>query len=47
MPALGHRQQVVLFLGAVLVPSGVLVTLGVRSISQERELAEKRQAGHQ
>ncbi len=41
MGGLPHRQSL-LFLGAVIVPSVVLVALGVRAIGQENELAEKR-----
>lgn len=41
MSSLPHRQTV-LFLGAVIVPSVVLVGLGIRTIGQEKELAEKR-----
>ena len=39
-----HRRQVFLFLVAVLLPSVVLVALGLRMISQEQELAEQRVA---
>jgi signal transduction histidine kinase len=39
--SLPHRQTL-LFLGAVIVPSVVLVGLGIRAIGQETELAEKR-----
>jgi signal transduction histidine kinase/tetratricopeptide (TPR) repeat protein len=39
-----HRRQIVFFLAAVLLPCSVLVVLGVRMMSQERELAEKRLA---
>jgi signal transduction histidine kinase len=42
MGPLGHRRQVLLFLGAILVPCVVLVALSVRMAGQERELAEKR-----
>ena len=42
MGPLGHRRQVLLFLGAILVPCVVLVALSVRMIGQERELAAKR-----
>lgn len=38
------RRQIGLFLIAVILPSAVLVALGVRMIGQERELAEKRLA---
>jgi len=39
-----HRRQILLFLGAILVPSLILVLLSLRIISQERELTEKRLA---
>ncbi|MBI4909898.1 MAG: HAMP domain-containing histidine kinase [Acidobacteria bacterium] len=35
-------RQTLLFVGAVIVPSVVLVALGIRSMRQEEELAEKR-----
>lgn len=38
------RRQIGLFLIAIILPSAVLVALGVRMIGQERELAEKRLA---
>ena len=44
MASLPHRRQVFLFLVAVLLPSVVLVALGLRMISQEQELAEQRVA---
>ncbi|MEK7406671.1 MAG: HAMP domain-containing sensor histidine kinase [Acidobacteriota bacterium] len=42
MGPVGHRWQVLLFLGAILVPSLVLVALSLRMIGQEQELAERR-----
>jgi hypothetical protein len=36
-----HRQNL-LFLGAVLLPSVLLVALGIRMVRQEEELVEKR-----
>jgi signal transduction histidine kinase len=42
MKARGHRQQIVLFLLAVILPSLVLVAFTVRMIGQEKELAQKR-----
>jgi signal transduction histidine kinase len=39
-----HRRQIAFFLAAVLLPCSVLVVLGLRMITQERELAEKRLA---
>ena len=44
MASLPHRRQVFLFLVAVLLPSVVLVVLGLRMIGQEQELAEQRVA---
>jgi len=44
MVARRHRRQVLLFLVAILLPCVVLVALGLRIVSQERELAEKRLA---
>lgn len=41
MSRLPHGQTL-LFLGAVIVPSVVLVGLGIRAIGQEKELAERR-----
>jgi len=38
---LPHRQSL-LFLGAVIVPSVVLVALGIRTLGQEKELARQR-----
>jgi signal transduction histidine kinase len=40
----GHQRQVLLFLITVIVPCLVLVVLGLRIVSQERELADKRAA---
>lgn len=42
-----NRRQVLLFLLAIILPCSVLVTLGLRMMSQERELAEKRLAEDQ
>lgn len=36
------RRHTLLFLGAVIVPSTVLVALGIRTLRQEEELAERR-----
>ena len=44
MASLPYRRQVFLFLVAVLLPSVVLVVLGLRMIGQEQELAEQRVA---
>ncbi len=44
MAADGHRRQVLLFLVAIILPCVVLVVLGLRMVSQERELDEKRLA---
>jgi len=44
MASYAHRRQVLLFLVAVVLPCTVLVVLGVRLISQERELRESRLA---
>jgi signal transduction histidine kinase len=38
------RRHTLLFIGAVVVPSAVLLALGVRTIRQEEELAEKRRS---
>ena len=38
----GYRKQILLFLTAVLLPCLVLVVLTLRTVSQEKELAEKR-----
>ena len=40
----GHRRQVLLFLIAIILPCAVLVVLGLRLVSQERELRENRRA---
>ncbi len=42
MARTANRWQLVLFLGAVLVPSVVLVAVSQRTIRQNRELAGKR-----
>jgi signal transduction histidine kinase len=42
MSRTGNRWQLVLFLGAVLLPSAVLVVVSQRTIQQNRELAGKR-----
>ncbi len=42
MAATSHRRRIALFLAAVAVPSALLVALGLRVISQERQLAERR-----
>src|SRR5579862_6279706 len=42
-----HRRQVWLFVLVVLLPSAILVALGVRMLSQERELTGKRVADDQ
>ncbi len=42
MASFAHRRQVLLFLVAVALPCVVLVALGLRIISQERELRERR-----
>ena len=42
-----HRRQVLLFLVAIMLPSSLLVALGLRMIGQERELSEKRLADEQ
>ena len=42
--ALTRRRQVVLFLVAVVLPSAVLVVLGIRLISQQREIQRSRLA---
>ena len=39
-----HRRQILLFVAAILLPCAVLIALGLRMISQERELAESRLA---
>jgi signal transduction histidine kinase len=39
---LGHRRQLLLFLGAILVPCAALALLSFRIISQDRQLGEKR-----
>ena len=39
-----HKRGMLFFLVAVLLPCSVLVAIGLRMISQERELAEKRLA---
>jgi signal transduction histidine kinase len=39
-----HKREILFFLLAVLLPCSVLVAIGLRMISQERELAEKRLA---
>jgi tetratricopeptide (TPR) repeat protein len=39
----GHRKQILLFLLAVILPSLVLVVFTLRMISQEKELAQKRE----
>jgi hypothetical protein len=44
MRQLGHRLQLAVFLAAVCVPCIALIALGLRIISQDRELAEKRRA---
>jgi signal transduction histidine kinase len=44
MAAHAHRRQVLLFLAAIFLPCSVLVGLGLRMITQERELADKRLA---
>jgi signal transduction histidine kinase len=44
MSVRGHRRRVILFLVAIIVPSVVLVVLGLRMIAQESELAGKRLA---
>jgi signal transduction histidine kinase len=41
---LRHRRRIALFLITVVVPSLVLVGLGLRTVRQDRELAEKRAA---
>lgn len=38
----GHRRRFPLFLLAIILPSAVMVILGLRMIGQEQELAEKR-----
>jgi signal transduction histidine kinase len=40
----GYRRQVLLFLGAIILPCIVLVAMSVRMMAQQRELAEKRLA---
>src|SRR5215467_5684980 len=42
MPAARHRRQIFLFVVAILLPAGVLIALGGRTIIQERELTIKR-----
>lgn len=42
MDPLSHRRLVLLFLVVVILPSVILVALGLRMIGQEHELAEKR-----
>jgi hypothetical protein len=42
MYSTGHRRQVILFLVAVVVPSLVVIALGLRMIAQERELNRTR-----
>ena len=42
MARMANRWQLVLFLGAVLLPSAVLVAVSQRTIQQNRELAGKR-----
>jgi signal transduction histidine kinase len=42
-----HRRQVWLFVLVVLLPSAILVALGIRMLSQERELTGKRVADDQ
>ena len=44
MSSPGYRRQVLLFLGAIILPCIVLVAMGVRMMAQQRELAEKRLA---
>ena len=44
MPLQRRRREIVLFLIALILPSAVLVGLGLRMIAQERELAETRVA---
>jgi len=40
----GYRRQVLLFLGAIILPCIVLVAMSVRMMAQQRELTEKRTA---
>jgi len=42
MVSRSHRRQVILFLAAILLPCVALVALGLRLVSQERELASSR-----
>ena len=44
MSSPGYRRQVLLFLGAIILPCIVLVAISVRMMAQQRELAEKRMA---
>ena len=44
MSSPGYRRQVLLFLGAIILPCIVLVAMSVRMMAQQRELAEKRLA---
>ena len=39
-----RKRQILLFLSAILIPSAVLITLAIRVVRQETELAEKRVA---
>ena len=41
MSSPGYRRQVLLFLGAIILPCVVLVAMSVRMMAQQRELAEK------
>jgi signal transduction histidine kinase len=44
MAVYAHRRQILLFIAAILLPCTVLIALGLRMITQERELAESRLA---
>ncbi|MGD0199203.1 MAG: ATP-binding protein [Bryobacteraceae bacterium] len=44
MGGLGHRAQLVLFLGAVFVPCAALIAVSARIFNQDRELQAKRRA---
>src|SRR5262245_17975446 len=43
----GPQRRILLFVAAIIVPALVLVALGLRMLSQERELTEKRRAEEQ
>ncbi len=44
MPSSARRRQIVLFMLAVILPSTVLVALGVQLVRQEQKLADQQAA---